>query len=145
MKLSPSAHVTVTTLRRRQSHNETPNTAMPSSAALAAPAAAARCFTGASGNRRVPRMGKAPSGTSNRSLDSKTHPAPTAARRRAAAVVAAGGADIWEMPSVEGFGANSLGSVGAAIELRSRLQELEMERKNQPGGGRGDGWEEIAG
>jgi len=43
----------------------------------------------------------------------------------------------------DGFGPNSLGSMGAAIELRSRLQDLDLERRN--GGGRGDGWEEIAG
>ena len=38
---------------------------------------------------------------------------------------------------------NSLGTIGAAIELRSRLQDLDLERRS--GGGSGDGWEEIEG
>ena len=45
----------------------------------------------------------------------------------------------------DGFMPNSLGTVGAAIELRSRLQELELELVSKRGGPGGDGWEKIAG
>ena len=44
----------------------------------------------------------------------------------------------------EGFLPNSLGTVGAAIELRSRLQDLELERQSARGGRGGDGWEKVA-
>ena len=40
---------------------------------------------------------------------------------------------------------NSLGTVGAAIELRSRLQDVELERRARRGGRDGDGWEQIEG
>jgi hypothetical protein len=44
----------------------------------------------------------------------------------------------------ESFLPNSLGTVGAAIELRSRLQDLELERQSARGGRGGDGWEKVA-
>lgn len=43
------------------------------------------------------------------------------------------------------YGPNSLGTLGAAIELRSRLQDLDLERRSNRGGRNGDGWEEING
>jgi hypothetical protein len=44
-----------------------------------------------------------------------------------------------------GFGSTSLGTLGSAIELRSRLQDLDVERNRSRGGRDGDGWEEING
>ena len=45
--------------------------------------------------------------------------------------------------SNDGFLPNSFGTVGSAIELRSRLQELDLERREKRGGRDGDGWEPI--
>ena len=45
----------------------------------------------------------------------------------------------------DGFAPNSLGTVGAAIELRSRLRDIDIELANARGGPGGDGWEKIAG
>ena len=43
----------------------------------------------------------------------------------------------------DGFLPNSLGTVGAALELRSRLQDVDLERREKRGGRDGDGWEEM--
>ena len=45
----------------------------------------------------------------------------------------------------DGFLPNSLGTVGAALELRSRLQDVDLERREKRGGRDGDGWEEMEG
>ena len=45
----------------------------------------------------------------------------------------------------DGFLPNSLGTVGAALELRSRLQDVDLERREKRGGRDGDGWEEVEG
>ena len=39
----------------------------------------------------------------------------------------------------DGFAPNSLGTVGAAIELRSRLRDIDIELANAQGGPGGDG------
>lgn len=57
------------------------------------------------------------------------------------AAVAAAAADVDD----DGYGPNSLGSLGAAMELRSRLQDVDVERRAKRGGRDGDGWEEING
>ena len=49
------------------------------------------------------------------------------------------------MDDDDGFAPNSLGTVGAAIELRSRLRDIDIELANARGGPGGDGWEKIAG
>jgi hypothetical protein len=38
-----------------------------------------------------------------------------------------------------------VGTLGAAIELRSRLQDVDLERRAARGGRDGDGWEEVGG
>ena len=45
----------------------------------------------------------------------------------------------------DGFLPNSLGTVGAALELRSRLQDVDLERREKRGGRDGDGWEQMEG
>ena len=62
----------------------------------------------------------------------------TRRRARRALVAAAADAD-------DGFAPNSLGTLGAAIELRSRLREVELERASSRGKRGDDGWEEIDG
>lgn len=47
--------------------------------------------------------------------------------------------------SDDSFLPNSLGTMGAAIELRSRLRDVDLERQATRGGRDGDGWEEVGG
>ena len=60
-------------------------------------------------------------------------------------VAAAAAAAASSSSDDDGFGPNSLGTLGAAIELRSRLQDVDLERREKRGGRDGDGWEEING